>query len=52
MDIDLDEVEELINEHAWLNPHASFWLNDDNSWEATQRVTKWTPRSADPGALV
>ena len=43
VDIDLDEIEELINEHAWLNPHASFWLNDDDSWEATRLVTKWTP---------
>ena len=30
-EIDLDEVEELINEHAWLNPHASFWLNDERA---------------------
>ena len=42
VDIDLDEIGELINEHAWLNPHASFWLNDDDSWEATRLVTKWT----------
>jgi hypothetical protein len=42
-DIDLEAVGRLINEHAWLNPHAEFRLNDDVQWRPTATVTKWTP---------
>jgi hypothetical protein len=42
-EIDLDEVEELIHDHAWLNPHVEFRLNDEPRWEATHQVSKWTP---------
>ena len=42
-EIDLDEVETLIGEHAWLNPHADFRLNADLPWRATHPVSKWTP---------
>jgi hypothetical protein len=41
-EVDVREVEKLIDQHAWLNPHAEFRLNDLR-WEATAAVTKWTP---------
>jgi hypothetical protein len=42
-EIDLDEVERLIDQHAWLNPHAEFQLNEDHLWQATAAGQKWTP---------
>ena len=41
-EIDIEDVEKLIDQHAWLNPHAGFQL-DDLHWEPTAAVTKWTP---------
>jgi DNA topoisomerase VI subunit B len=41
--IDLDEVEALIDQHAWLNPHVRFQLNEDRICEATAAISKWTP---------
>ncbi len=37
-----------INDHAWLNPHATFKLNGDFTWSATTAVAKWTAREAIP----
>jgi DNA topoisomerase VI subunit B len=45
-EIDLGQVERLINEHAWLNPHAEFRLEAESrttTWDATAAVQKWTP---------
>jgi Histidine kinase-, DNA gyrase B-, and HSP90-like ATPase len=44
-EIDLAGAERLINEHAWLNPHAVFRLEAGaiSNWEATTGGTKWTP---------
>ena len=42
-EIDLNEVEALIDQHAWLNPHARFQLNEDRVWKATAAIAKWTP---------
>ena len=41
-EIDIEDVEKLIDQHAWLNPHAGFQL-DDLHWEPSAAVTKWTP---------
>jgi hypothetical protein len=42
-EIDLAAVERLIDQHAWLNPHAEFRLDEDTCWKPTASATKWTP---------
>jgi hypothetical protein len=44
--VDHNAVWWLINDHAWLNPHATFHLTTADgsaTWEATAPVKKWTP---------